>query len=201
MQRRLGNLRAYMSDNGIGGVIFTSYHNCLYYSGFLYTSFGRQYGVGVTLDDCVTLSAGIDGGQPWRRSYGDSLTYTDWHQDNFFYGVRKVMSDVPGKIAIEFDQVTMENWRKFEDALPFKIMVDIGEPTMYMRTIKSKEEIDLIRQGAYIADLGGYAAIDALQQGAVEYEIARHATSTMVQQISQEFPSSELMDSKYSKDI
>ena len=26
----------------------------------------------------VSVSALIDGGQPWRRGYGDNVVYTDW---------------------------------------------------------------------------------------------------------------------------
>ena len=51
--------------------VLTSMHNIAYYSGFLYCSFGRPYGLVVTATDSVTISAGIDAGQPWRRCHGD----------------------------------------------------------------------------------------------------------------------------------
>ena len=65
---RLSGLRQRMSDAGVDACVFTSMHNIAYYSGFLYCSFGRPYGLVVTATDSVTISAGIDAGQPWRPS-------------------------------------------------------------------------------------------------------------------------------------
>ena len=87
-EARLAGLRATMEKAGVEAVLFTSMQNIAYYSGFLYCSFGRQYGLVVTPTDCVTISAGIDAGQPWRRSYGDAITYTDWDRSNYWRAVR-----------------------------------------------------------------------------------------------------------------
>jgi len=62
-------------------VVLTSMHSIACYSGFLYCSFGRPYALVVTCREVVTISAGIDAGQPWRRCYGDNITYTDWQHD------------------------------------------------------------------------------------------------------------------------
>ena len=85
-EQRLAGLRTIMANRGLAAVLLTSMHNIAYYSGFLYCSFGRRYACVVTRDDCITLSANIDGGQPGRRSFGDNLIYTDWHQDNYYFG-------------------------------------------------------------------------------------------------------------------
>jgi len=183
-----------MYENCIGGIVFTSYHNCNYYSGFMYTAFGRPYGLVVTLDDCVTISAGIDGGHPWRRSYAENLTYTDWHRDNFYRAVRRAMGDIPGKIGLEYDHVTIENLAKFEAIWPEHEKEDISQGVMNVRMFKSPEEIKLITDGARIADIGGAAAVEALAEGVPEFEVARAATSAMVEEISTLYPHSDLMD-------
>jgi creatinase len=64
---RLSKLRAEMAGAGVQACVFTSMHNVAYYSGFLYCAFGRPYALVVTPTDSVTLSAGIDAAQPWRR--------------------------------------------------------------------------------------------------------------------------------------
>ena len=87
---RLSALRGRMADAGVEAAVFTSMHNIAYYSGFLYCAFGRPYGLVVTPTESVTISAGIDAGQPWRRCYGDNLTYTDWQRDNFWRAVQSV---------------------------------------------------------------------------------------------------------------
>ena len=68
-EARLAGLRTIMAETGTTAVVLTSMHNIAYYSGFLYCSFGRPYGLVVTDSDCVTISAGIDAGQPWRRQF------------------------------------------------------------------------------------------------------------------------------------
>ena len=80
---RLAGLRDRMDLQDIDACLFTSMHGIAYYSGFLYCAFGRPYGLVVTATDSVTISAGIDAGQPWRRCHGDNLTYTDWLRDNY----------------------------------------------------------------------------------------------------------------------
>jgi creatinase len=71
---RLAGLRRIMQDAGITACVLTSMHSIAYYSGFLYCSFGRPYGLVVTMSDSVTISAGIDAAQPWRRCHGDNIT-------------------------------------------------------------------------------------------------------------------------------
>ena len=61
---RLEGLRDLMEMQGVDACVFTSMHAIAYYSGFLYCSFGRPYGLVVTLTQSITISAGIDAGQP-----------------------------------------------------------------------------------------------------------------------------------------
>ena len=82
-ETRIAELRERMETSGATAAVFTSMHNIAYYSGFLYCAFGRPYALVVTDTDCVTISAGIDAGQPWRQSFCDNITYTDWKRDNF----------------------------------------------------------------------------------------------------------------------
>ena len=75
--RRLAGLRAILAERGLDAAILTSMHGVAYYSGFLYCAFGRPYACVVTAERAVTVSAKIDGGQPWRRSAHENLVYTD----------------------------------------------------------------------------------------------------------------------------
>ena len=45
-------------SQGIGACVFTSFHNIKYFSDFLFCAFGRPYGLVVTMDDVVSISAG-----------------------------------------------------------------------------------------------------------------------------------------------
>jgi len=205
MSRRLKSLRNHMAHDGIDACLFTSIHNINYYSGFLYCSFGRPYGLLVTHDTSTSISANIDFGQPHRRTFGNNLVYTDWQKDNFYGGVRELLQDpikqagTGGRalrLGIEEDHLTIERRSKLLNGVPEAAdnLVDMGGPTMQMRMLKSAEEIKLITEGARIADLGGAACVEALQPGVSEYEVALHSTQTMVKEIAKAYPDVELMD-------
>ncbi|RCV90539.1 M24 family metallopeptidase [Billgrantia montanilacus] len=194
MQGRLARLRKTMAANDIDAVVMTSYHNINYFSDFVYCKFGRDYGLVVTQDRFTTVTANIDGGQPWRRNrLGDNIVYTDWQKDNFFKVVKQ-LCEGRRRVGVEFDHLTLQNQQKLLTALGDVELVDIGVPSMQMRMIKSSEEIALIRQGARIADVGGVAVRDAIAAGVPEYEVALAGQRAMVREIAKTYPNSELMD-------
>lgn len=194
MQGRLKRLRDYMASNDVDAVILTSYHNINYFSDFVYCKFGRDYGLVVSQDRFTTVTANIDGGQPYRRNrLGDNIVYTDWQKDNFFKAMKQ-LCEGKKRVGVEFDHLTLQNQQKLLAALGDVELVDIGVPTMQMRMIKSAEEIALIRQGARIADVGGVAVRDAIKAGVPEYEVALAGQQAMVREIAKTYPNSELMD-------
>ena len=90
----------------------------------------------------------------------------------------------------------LDEFAKFSDALPNASFQDVGEPAMRMRMIKSEEEIELIKEGARIADLGGDAMKKVIREGVREHEVALAGTDAMVREIADTFPHQELRDSK-----
>jgi creatinase len=194
MARRQAGLRRILGELDLHAAILTSYHNINYYSDFLYTRFGRRYALVVTADRVTSVSANIDGGQPWRRTAGDNLIYTDWKRDNFFHALQTLLPRAT-RIGIEFDHVDLETRRLLGDAFPDADFLDVAAPAMRQRMVKSAEEIALITEGARIADLGGAACVEAIATGVPEHEVALHATGAMVREIARSFPDAELMDS------
>ena len=65
---------------------------------------------------------------------------------------------------------------------------------MRQRMIKSPEEIDLIRHGARIGDIGGAAVVAAITEGVPEYEVAIAGSNAMIREIASTFPHAELRD-------
>lgn len=194
MENRLAKLRTQMAAENIDAVFFTSIHNINYYNHFVYCSFGRPYGLVVTHNKLKSITANIDGGQPWRRGFGENVIFTDWEKDNYF---KAVQQEVPnsGRVGIEYDHVNLENLKKLQDALSDAELVDISKMTMRQRMVKSAEEIELIRNGAQVADIGGAACVEAIGEGVPEYEVALHSTQAMVREISRRYPESDIMDS------
>jgi len=193
MDRRQADLRAHMVAEDLDACLLTSFHNICYYSGWLYCYFGRKYGMVVDADRATTISAGIDGGQPWRRTHGDNVVYSDWRRHNYYEAVRGLTAGV-GRLGVEFDHLTVDQFRVLGSMLPGVELVDVGAATMWMRTIKSAEEHDLIRQGARVCDIGGAACVEAIGAGVPEHEVALAATRSMVREIAGSFPFVELMD-------
>ncbi|EPX83080.1 aminopeptidase P family protein [Salipiger mucosus] len=190
---RLAGLRAAMDEAGVSACVLTSMHNVAYYSGFLYCSFGRPYALVVTETESVTISAGIDGAQPWRRCHGDNITYTDWARNNLWRAVMSVTGQ-GGVIGYEADHLTLAQRELLEDWLEPVVSLDIAPATMRQRMHKSPAEIALIRQGAEVADLGGHAIRDAVREGLREIDVAMAGRDAMELEIARRFPDAEYRD-------
>jgi creatinase len=191
---RLDGLRRIMAEAEVDAAVLTSMHNVAYYSGFLYCAFGRPYAVVVTATDAVTVSAGIDGGQPWRRSACDNLVYTDWQRDNYW----RAVASVAGKgrrVGFEGDHLTLQGLEKLKANLSPNVCVDLAPATMRQRMAKTPAEIALIREGARVADMGGEAIRAAIRAGTREIDVAMAGRDAMELEIARAFPDSELRDS------
>lgn len=192
-EARLAGLRAMMADKGVDAIVLTSMHNVAYYSGFLYCAFGRPYAQVVTATETVTISAGIDAAQPWRRCYGDNFTYTDWQRNNYWRAILSVTGS--GKvIGFEGDHISIAQKMLLDDFLAPSKTFDIAPATMTQRFHKSPAELDLIRAGAAVADVGGYAIRDAIKVGAREIDVAMAGRDAMELEIARRFPAAEYRD-------
>ena len=191
---RIAKLRAMMARNNVDTVLFTSYHNINYYSDFLYCSFGRFYGLVVTQDKSIIIAANIDGGQPWRKGVCDrAVIYTDWQQGNYF---RAIAQEVPkkGRVGLEYDHLPLERMDKIRATLPGVEFANVAADVMKLRMVKSAEEIEFIKNGAQVCDVGGAALVAAVHAGVPEHEVALASTQAMVREIAKRYPHTELMD-------
>ena len=196
-ERRLRGLRSIMVEKQLDAVVLTSYQGIKYYSDFLFTYFGRSYALVVTPDDQVTVTANIDAGMPWRRSYGENIVYTDWRRDNFQFGVTEALRQrgiTPRRLGIEFDTVSLDVHAKLQAAFDGAELIDVAQDSMRQRMLKSAEEIEVIKHSTRIGDLGGEAIRAAIREGITEYEVALIGTEAMVHEIAKTFPDSEIRD-------
>ena len=98
------------------------------------------------------------------------------------------------RIGIEFDHVNVALRNQLEAEMPGVTFVDVGIDTMWMRTIKSNEEIAHIKIATLVGDLGGEACRQAIAAGVPEHEVALASTGAMVRAIADKFDFVELMD-------
>jgi len=195
-KNRLNKIRETMSKKKMDMVILTSMHNIAYYTGFIYCSFGRPYSCLITEKKIVTISANIDASQPWRRSNCDNVIYTDWKRDNFLRAIVSIIGrkDPPKNIGIEEDHLTLEMMSKVKSIFTFSVFKDVSKDLMNLRMIKSKEEIEIIKNGARIADLGAEEIVKYIRAGESEIEIAIQGRDRMEREIAKTYPDAEYMD-------
>ena len=193
---RLENLRIVMSNNNLDMIILTSMHNIAYYTGFIYCSFGRPYGCVITKNKVTTISANIDASQPWRRSVYDNVIYTDWKRDNYLKAIVSIIGrdEPPKNIGIENDHVTLDMKEKLISIFSFSKFSDVSKYLMNIRMIKSNEEIEIIKNGARIADIGGEEIVKNIKVGATELELAIAGRDKMEREIEKTYPNAEYMD-------
>jgi len=195
-EERLKKIRTTMSKNNLNMIILTSMHNIAYYTGFIYCSFGRPYGCVITEKKIVTISANIDASQPWRHSFCENIVYTDWKRDNFLKAIVSIIGrdEPPKNIGIENDHVTLEMKEKFKSLFSSSKFSDISKDLMKLRMIKSSEEINIIKNGARIADIGAEEMVKHIKVGASELEIATVGRDKMEMEIAKTYPEAEYMD-------
>ncbi len=193
---RILKLRSIMDKKNFDTIILTSMHNIAYYTGFIYCSFGRPYACVITKNKISTISANIDASQPWRRSHCDNVIYTDWRRDNFLKAIESVIGKgkPPKNVGLEFDHITLDIKKKIESIFISSNFHDVAKDLMQLRMIKSKEEIEIIKNGARIADLGGEEIVKNIYEGNTEIEIAIAGRDRMEREIAKSYPDAEYMD-------
>ena len=194
--QRLDKVRAIMERDHLDMIILTSMHNIAYYTGFIYCSFGRPYGCIITQNKISTISANIDASQPWRRSHCDNVIYTDWRRDNFLKAIVSIIGkdDPPKNIGIENDHITLDVREKIGSIFSFSVFKDISKELMKLRMVKSSEEIEIIKNGARIADIGGQEIYENIKVGVTELEVAIAGRDKMEREIAKTYPDAEYMD-------
>ena len=83
---------------------------------------------------------------------------------------------------------------KIGSIFTFSVFKDISKELMTLRMIKSYEEIDIIKNGARIADLGGEEIVKNIKEGATELEISILGRDRMEREIAKTYPDAEYMD-------
>ena len=83
---------------------------------------------------------------------------------------------------------------KIGSIFTFSVFSDISKNLMSLRMIKSKEEIEIIKNGARIADIGGEEIVKNIKEGSTEIEIAIAGRDKMEREIAKTYPDAEYMD-------
>ncbi|MFQ5873911.1 MAG: M24 family metallopeptidase, partial [Dehalococcoidia bacterium] len=188
-------LRDIVDRLGLGAVVTTSLHSNVYFSNLFIVRWGRDYGVVIPAKgDPVLISPLME--------YHRALSYS-WIKDVRYYtdsgsalsglvgGIKESLSEVgcaAGEVGIEEDDLSVTTANALKEALPQSTFVDVSEPLMRQRLVKSSEEIEITRHCAEISDVGGQAFEKAIEEGKTEVEIAMASTDAMEMEYVRRFP-------------
>ena len=178
LDRRQAAARAAMAELDLEVALFTSYQNICWLSDFLYCRFGRRYGLIVGPDTVTSVSAGIDGGQPWRRTRGGERHLHRLAARQLLRGAEAARARRADASASSSITSTSRLRALLRAPLPGGAeLVDVSGEVMRLRTVKSAEEIEHIAAMAEVADIGGAAVVEAVRVGVPEHEVALASTA------------------------
>ena len=198
MSRRLKNIRKSMSDNGVDAIVINSVHNTLYYSGFWMVPWGRYQGVVIPLKgDPAVIAPRIEFDRPHRMSiYDDVRIY--WDTQSSVEGIVDIIKNVLSDRGIENGVIGFEETfasYEFHQKLNLGLSNFTFKPFAYllmeMQKIKSPEELDVMRHGGQICDIGAQACVDAIKEGVSEVSLQHIMVQSMENEISKRFPNEE----------
>ena len=187
-----------MSDNGVDAIVINSVHNTLYYSGFWMVPWGRYQGVVIPLEgDPAVIAPRIEFDRPHRMSiYDDVRIY--WDTQSSVEGIVDIIKNVLSDRGIENGVIGFEETfasYEFHQKLNFGLSNFTFKPFAYqlmeMQKIKSPEELDVMRHGGQICDIGAQACVDAIKEGVSEVALQHIMVQSMENEISKRFPEEE----------
>ena len=202
MHRRLNRLYGLMDELGLDAMIFTSIHNVLYYIGWYCPPVGRLHSAVIPRkgEPALIVSTIEDLRANYCCYYEDVRHFHDWEmspEDNNVRLASEVLIDnkiTSGRLGYEIDSVSVELKLKLDRQFSNFEFVDIAHKTMMQRLVKSDEEIDLIRHGVEICEIGGYAAVEALKPGVTEVQVANACNIAIAEELRKRFPDIEYDD-------
>jgi creatinase len=198
MSRRLKNIRQSMSENGVDAIVINSVHNTLYYSGFWMVPWGRYQGMVIPLEgDPAVIAPRIEFDRPHRMSiYDDVRIY--WDTQSSVEGIVDIIKNVlsdrgieNGVIGFEETFASYEFHQKLNLGLSNFTLKPFAYQLMEMQKIKSPEELDVMRHGGQICDIGAQACVDAIKEGVSEVSLQHIMVQSMENEISKRFPNEE----------
>jgi len=83
------------------------------------------------------------------------------------------------RIGIELDYLPAKDYLRLKDLLPGAQFIDCGKLFSKMRMIKTKEEINLLRQAGKAAEKAQYLALSKLKPGMAELDLASFVVSSL----------------------
>ncbi len=176
-RQRTTDFQARLKDTGIDTAILTDESSIAYFAGFwgyLSVEFGRPTFLIIRPDEApIVITPAMESEMVANMTWADNiLSWEDAGANRWENVLAFALGKNPGRIGVEAGTLPaiVRNW--FDDQRPGEKLQDISPIIGAMRSIKSPEEIAVMRQAGEIAEAMMRAAENSLRAGAPEYESA-----------------------------
>jgi ectoine hydrolase len=195
-KRRIDRTKEQMRERGLDVLVVSDPANMNYLSGYDGWSFYVHQAVVVMLDADEPIWIGRDQdangarATTWIaeeniRSYSDDHVHSpyDLHPTDYFAEVLRDLDVDDGHIGLEMDAYyfTAKSYTRLQKNLPEATFVDATLLVNWLRTKKSEQELDYMREAARISEEAMVAGLDAIEEGVPEYEAAGAIYDALIQ--------------------
>ncbi len=176
-RQRTREFQTRLKEAGIEVAVITDESSIAYLAGFwgyLSVEFGRPTFLLIRPDQAPTvvtpqMENEMVSAMTWVE---DIVTWEDSGANRWENVLTRILGKCGGRLGVETATLPpiVRNW--FDDQMPGKTLEDLSTLMGEMRTIKSPEEIEVMKQAGEIAGAMMQAAENALGEGRLEYEAA-----------------------------
>jgi len=122
------------------------------------------------------------------------LQFSNEEYEQRLSGLRRIMADHNIDSVVFSSMHNIAYYSGFLYCAFGRPYIDVSDLTMQQRMHKSPAEIELIKHGAAVADVGGFAIRDAIKIGTREIDVAMAGRDAMELEIAKRFPDAEYRD-------
>lgn len=172
VEKRINDLKQYMSKEGIGLAIISSPENVFYFSNFnpILTSHPALMLIRPDHEACLLVHS-IRCDHAKKEGVIDNVQlYGKWGANvtlamHPIEAVHELIGDEPITIGLEFAHLNIGMQQQLKAALQITHEQDISSQISHMKFIKDSHEIDCIKKAAHLTDIGVQTAIECLANG------------------------------------
>jgi len=193
-KERLERAKRVAASKGLAGLILTRPSSITYIAGFLHMPMAERplYAVVPTDGEPFLLAPAIEYAHAKSKSWFKDirLWYVDLpSSEQPFKSLAKMLGDagISGKIGVE-DSASIAAIQK---EMPGTALVNTRDVVRDLRMIKSKEEIDLMRNRGKYADFAMGIVKESVREGVTELEIVGKAVHETLSKIAKEVPETD----------
>ena len=196
--RRLSELRAFMSDAGISAALVVSPDDQFYLSGFRALLYSRPILLVVREDRTSIIVPGLEEAHARHENAADEVLVYYEHPELAPRGTSHtahldgLLSSYPrgSRVGVEFAACSLA-YAEHLKAAGFEV-ADVGGKLRQMRFVKDAAEIDLMAQAGRLVNRAVRESLAACREGATEIEVDAAGNAALFEETAREHPDATL---------